>query len=412
MTGRTLICGLLLLACGSGCSFLLRGKDAPLPPEPSYRDSLNYVITNDLSSLPGLDHAIDSFMDFWSLHGVSLAITRHDSLLYAKGYGEADAATPMTPGTTLRLASVSKLLTAVGIMRLQEEGKLFLDTPVFGPLGVLNKWDGYIRDDNYYLITVEHLLRHQGGFTARGGDPVFTPYPSLEGLLQKQLRRPLVFEPGSWQEYSNFGFLLLSLIIEQVSGMPYEQFMQEEVFTPALCRDFRIAGNYLWERHPGETRYYMQPDAEKTTSFDGRFAGVDKCYGGNNVTGSMGAGGWTASSIELARLVCAIDGQGPLPDILSGESVRQMTTWFDPDTYSLGWNDTKPTGEWTRSGSFSGTQALVKVYPDGECWILISNTSAWRGSRFSNNIAVLFQDLRSRFSSQLPQRDLFVEPGN
>ena len=84
MTGRTLICGLLLLACGSGCSFLLRGKDAPLPPEPSYRDSLNYVITNDLSSLPGLDHAIDSFMDFWSLHGVSLAITRHDSLLYAK----------------------------------------------------------------------------------------------------------------------------------------------------------------------------------------------------------------------------------------------------------------------------------------------------------------------------------------
>ena len=114
----------------------------------------------------------------------------------------------------------------------------------------------------------------------------------------------------------------------------------------------------------------------------------------------------------LARLVCAIDGQGPLPDILSGESVRQMTTWFDPDTYSLGWNDTKPTGEWTRSGSFSGTQALVKVYPDGECWILISNTSAWRGSRFSNNIAVLFQDLRSRFSSQLPQRDLFVEPGN
>ena len=117
MTGRTLICGLLLLACGSGCSFLLRGKDAPLPPEPSYRDSLNYVITNDLSSLPGLDHAIDSFMDFWSLHGVSLAITRHDSLLYAKGYGEADAATPMTPGTTLRLASVSKLLTAVGIMR-------------------------------------------------------------------------------------------------------------------------------------------------------------------------------------------------------------------------------------------------------------------------------------------------------
>ena len=162
---------------------MLRGEDTPPPEAPVYRDSLNYIITNDLSALPKLDHAIDSFMDFWSLHGVSLAITRHDSLLYAKGYGEADAATPMTPGTTLRLASVSKLLTAVGVMRLQEEGKLFLDTPVFGPLGVLNAYDRYIRDDNYYLITVEHLLRHQAGFTSRGGDPVFSPYTTLESLL-------------------------------------------------------------------------------------------------------------------------------------------------------------------------------------------------------------------------------------
>ena len=86
-----------------------------------------------------------------------------------------------------------------------------------------------------------------------------------------------------------------------------------------------------------------------------------------------------------------------------------MTTYYDPDTYSLGWNDTQPTGEWTRSGSFSGTQALIKTYPDGECWIFLSNTSTWRGSRFARNIAGLFENLRSRFSAQLPERDLFRE---
>ncbi len=406
-----LVVTVVLLGAG-GLALGLRGQGTSSAEEEvpiAWRDSLNRVIVNDLSSLPAMDQAVDSFMNFWSLKGVSFAIMRNDSLLYARGYGKADSATPMTPGTTLRLASVSKLLTAVGIMRLQEEGKLFLDTPVFGPYGILKKYDSYIRDDNYYLITVEHLLRHQGGFTSRGGDPVFSPYTSLDALLRKQLGRSLSYEPGSTQEYSNLGFLLLSLIIEEASGMPYEAYMQQEVFAPAMCRDFRLAGNYLSDRHQGETRYYMQPDAEKTASFDGRFASVEKCYGGNNVSGSLGAGGWTGSALELARMVACIDGKGPLGDILLPFSVAQMTNYFDPETFSLGWNDTKPTGEWTRSGSFSGTQALVKTYPDGECWIFISNTSSWRGSRFARDISGLFLNLRSRFSSQLPQRDLFRE---
>jgi len=84
-----------------------------------------------------------------------------------------------------------------------------------------------------------------------------------------------------------------------------------------------------------------------------------------------------------------------------------MTHYFDENTYGLGWVDCKPDGEWTRTGSFSGTSALIKVYPDGECWIMITNTSAWRGSRFTRNTAALFRNLRSRFSSQLPTRDMF-----
>ena len=177
-----------------------------LPLLASARDrGLNDRLTNDLSHLPAMDAVVDSFMQAWSLRGVSLSIMRNDSLLYARGYGRADGARPMTPGTLLRMASVSKLVTAVGIMKLQEKGKLVLDTPVFGPFGILDEYDRYISDDNYYLITVEHLLRHQAGFTSRGGDPVFSPYPSQEELLKKQLSRSLYYEPGTTQEYSNFG---------------------------------------------------------------------------------------------------------------------------------------------------------------------------------------------------------------
>ena len=393
----------------------------PQPEIPiDWVEDLNHSLSNDLSNLPAMDQVVDSFMTFWSLKGVSLAVVRHDSLLYARGYGKADAATPMTPGTTLRLASVSKLLTAIGIMRLQEQGKLFLETPVFGPFGVLNEYDPYIKDENYYLMTVDHLLRHQGGFSTRGGDVMFSTLsfmrkhglsepPSSKLLVSKELSRPLSFEPGTSQEYSNFGYLLLSLIIEKVSGMSYEDFMQAQVFEPARCHGFRLGGDYLKDRLPGETRYYTQPDDQPTPSFDGKHASVERCYGGNYISGLLGAGGWTGSVPELARLVCSIDGTGPVPDILDPFSVRQMTVWFDDDTYGLGWLDCRPDGEWTRTGSYAGTSALVKKYADGETWILVTNTSTWRGSRFSRNTSALCKNLRSRFDSQLPVRDLFRE---
>ena len=111
----------------------MRGKQLPeLPSAPEeapilWKEDLSGSLSNELSELPRMDHAIDSFLNYWGLHGASLAIVRNDSLLYARGYGWADASTRMHPDVRLRLASVSKLLTAVGIMRLQEEGKVFLE---------------------------------------------------------------------------------------------------------------------------------------------------------------------------------------------------------------------------------------------------------------------------------------------
>lgn len=416
MKGRYLIFLLLLLPLGllalrrpAACS-----SDVPAA-EPF---DFNSTITNDLSSLPALDNVVDSFMRFWTLKGVSLAVTRGDSLLYARGYGKADLTSAMTPGTTMRLASVSKLLTAVGIMRLQEQGKLHLDTPVFGPYGILEEYDSFIRDHNYYSITVEHLLRHQGGFAYRGGDVMFHTLtfmrdhslaepPTSRQLIEKELRKPLAFAPGSWQQYSNFGYLLLSEVIEKVSGMPYDQFMQQEVFEPCGCHGFFIAGNYLSDRRPGESMYFMHPESEPIPSYEGRYSSVEPCYGGNDITSLKGAGAWAGSAVELARVVSCIDGFGCEDDILTEDTVRQMTTFYDKDTFALGWVDCTQEGEWTRTGSFSGTSALVKVFPDGECWVLVSNTSAWRGAKFTRNTTHLVRNLRRRFSSQLPQRNLY-----
>ena len=384
--------------------------------------NLNVTLTNemsDTSSLAGFDRMVKNYLTYWAIHGASLSVMRNDSLLFAKGYGEADSGLEMQPGHILRMASVSKLVTAAGIMVLQDRGLLNIKDHVFGPDGILNDstYNAAIKDTLYYRITVEDLLRHKGGFSRRGGDPMFSTRwimmqngwseaPTQEQLMELQLKRRLKFVPGTAQEYSNFGYLALSMVIEKVSGMDYETFMQENVLRPIGCVDFHIAGNYYKHKLPNETRYYVQHDDEPAEEFNNSGRKVIRCYGGNNVTGLSGAGAWAASTPELALFVASIDGRPEVPDIISRESVDLMTEYFDESTYSLGWNDTKD-GYWTRTGTFAGTSALIKYFPDGECWIFISNTSTYKGPGLARHTAELFDRLREKYSTRLPARNMF-----
>lgn len=406
-------------------------SSSPKPePAATAADSVAAVCLNDmlddtLSSYPeldGMDGRIERFLKLWEIKGASLAIMRNDSLVYAKGYGYADEekGEKMTSGHILRMASVSKLITAAGIMVLQERGQLSLQDTVFGEHGILNDslFTAAIREKAKFGITVEQLLRHQGGFTNSRGDPMFSTRdiirqfgldgaPDHETLVRCVLSRPLGYKPGTWQKYSNFGYLLLSMIIEKTSGTDYETFIQENVLHPAGCYDMHLAGNYYEDRFPNEVRYYMHAGSELCEEYNMSGRMVERCYGANDIHALSGAGAWCGSPAELGRFVASIDGRAEIPDILSAESIAAMTEYFDSETYSLGWNDTKPDGEWTRTGTLGGTSALVKYFPDGECWIMITNTSTWKGPGFTRNTEALFRTCRELYSSSLPACDLF-----
>ena len=394
---------------------------APLAPE---RVMLNEILTNEVSEfeqLKGLDRKVESYMRRWEMKGASLTITRNDSLLYAKGYGWADDTMDerMQPSHIMRMASVSKLITAVGIMVLQDRDSLSIKDTVFGPTGILNDslFNSVIKDRNYHKITIEHLLRHQGGFYR---DPLFSSRdvkhqmqldcpPVKEDFYRLVLRHRLSFMPGSWQKYSNFGYLLLSEIIEKVSGMPYEEFIRTQVLAPAGCYDMHIGGNYYEDKRDNEVRYYTHNgDGKYIEDFSDNGEMVERCYGGNNIPLLSGAGAWCASPAEIARLVASIDGRTEIPDIITPEAVAQMTEYFDRDTFSLGWNDTAPEKGWSRTGTLSGTCALVRQYPDGECWIMITNTSTYRGPGQARYTEALFKQCRELYSDKLPKRNLFL----
>lgn len=412
---------LLTRRCVTSCSDN-KASVADTLPKAHLNDSLNNSLSEG-KAYHEMDSLIERYLKRWEINGAQLVITRNDSLLYARGFGWADKekGIKMQPSMVMRYASVSKLITAVGIMKLWEKKKLKMNEKVFGGNGILNDttYTNSIKDKRYYDITVEQLLRHKAGFNNYAGDPMFstryiimqnhlTTPPDHNTLLRILLKRHLGYTPGQAKCYSNLGYMLLSMIIEKKSGMKYEDFMQKYVLHPAGCYDMHIAGTYYKDRRPNEVKYYMHQGSVNVYEYNNSGRMVPRCYGENDVPRLAGAGAWCGSTLELCKLIASIDGMPHVKDILSKQSVAFMTKEQPNHDFSIGWNYTANGRPWIRTGSLSGTSALVLKYPDGQCWILITNTSTWKGHGFSNDSMAFFEKLRKKYMATMPKRDLFI----
>ncbi len=383
--------------------------------------SINHLLTNDKSELPEtkkLDSYIKQFMRQWGIKGASVAIMKDEKLIYAKGYGWADEEDSVRTEVKhiFRIASVSKLLTATAIMKLVENRMLALDQKPFAKGGILDiSAFQNIKDKRVRDITIEQLLRHRAGFSRRRGDPMFIPNtirkkmnldsaPTTDDIIRYVLGSTLDYQPDSGTKYSNFGYLLLSRIIEQVTGMPYESYVKNIILSPMGIHDMHIARNFHDQKFPNEVRYYEPPDELPIESFDGSGMLCPKCYGGNDVAGLLGAGGWVASPTELIYFIAHIDGRPHIPDILSEESITIMTT-ADDNYLPIGWAKVRSNGDLIRTGTLSGMSAMVKCQRDGLTWVFLANTSSWKGARFPKIVEGMFNKAFS-IVDNLPERDL------
>lgn len=386
-----------------------------------WSDTLTNV-SSAYAPLQAMDREIERFLDKWDIKGVSLAVTRNDSLLYAKGYGWADReeGRRMEATTIMRMASASKLVTAIAVMKLCEEGRLSLQSRVFGPEGILNdsSYTSAMCDPRMLDITVDHLLLHQGGFGRGAGDPMFTTReimaakrldtpPTPEELIRIVLGRRIAFTPGAGRIYSNFGYMVLSMVIERITGRSYWEYVTDNILKPAGCHGFRPATNYYAERSEHETRYYG-PDNEQVEEFNGSGRLVDRVYGGSDVRALKGGGGWCASAADIARLIASVDGCPVVDNILNPTSLNTLTAYGNDDhKLARGWTESDGRGRWTRTGTLSSTHALVEHFPDGECWVILTNSGVWTGYHFSRELQRLVERFRSRYSTTLPTRNLF-----
>jgi len=368
-------------------------KDTPPAPIKEKRALTN--ADSDIAALEPIDSMVNRVMRSLRLAGASVAVVKDERLVYAKGFGYADKEkkVPVEPSHLFRIGSVSKLVTAIGVLKLVDEGKISLDDYVFGENGVLKgkKYAG-IKNRNFYRIKVKHLLNHTSGWSLiTYGDPMFIPhkihkmdkvsYPiEFDDVIHFVITRHLPYRPGTHFNYSNFGYTLLGRIIEEVADEDYEDWIQDEILEPNDIKSMRIAGSFEKDRLRNEVKYYdYSPDNEQL-SFDGSGKKVYKPYGADDIEMLGPAGGWLATSVDLMRVLTLVDGYSKrYEDILSPELISKMIKGVGGVNRPLGWRSVK--GEhWWRTGTLSGTSALLTRDYKGMSWVIVSNTTPRRGS--------------------------------
>ena len=387
-------------------------------------EEIDYTLLEKHSSTPQtaiIDSMALAFLKQWDLQGMSIAITKNEKLVYAKGFGFADRERNVLakPHHLFRIASASKLVTAVAIMKLIEEEKFTLESKVFGNSGLLKRYNHWIKDTTMYQITIRHLLTHTAGWRNQlRTDPMFVPVLvaqalnrpspiSFEDTMEFMLSQRGVFKPGAFYDYSNFGYCLLGKVIEEVTGKPYEKYVQEQILAPIGIKRMRIGKNRYSERFAHEVKYYTAPNTPQNLSIYKPQDSASRAYEGNNTEALGAAGGWIASSVDMLKLLAAIDGWDNKKDILEKKSIEEMTL-HNPDSLAisraLGWKQITPE-KWWRTGNLASTNISLTRRKDGYSWVVITNTGSWRASFFPYEMEGLMQ--RAIQQARFPEHDLF-----
>ncbi len=187
----------------------------------------------------------------------AVLVAKDGKTVFAQAYGLADREkkTPNTLKTRFRLGSMNKMFTAVATLQLVQNGKLDLKAP----LG--NYLTGYLNKDVASKVTIEQMLTHTGG-TGDIFGPEFDTHrlelKTLQDYVKLYGNRGPEFEPGSQWKYSNYGFLLLGVIVEKVSGQSYYDYVRDHIFKPAgmIATASEPEDQVVADRSVG----YMRPD--------------------------------------------------------------------------------------------------------------------------------------------------------
>lgn len=330
-----------------------------------------------------LDAVTQQAIKAYNIPGLSIAVIQHGKIVVAKNYGLADVENqvPITSKTLFRIGSITKTISATAALMLEERHQIDLDAPVqrYCPAFPEKQWP----------LTTRQLLAHTGGirsFRTEGGiSPELlsdSHYQRVAESLALFAGDPLIAEPGSRYEYSNYGYDLVGCVLEGASGLDFGDLLRKLIFSPISMTSTTLDDSE--SIIPGRSRNY-------THAKDGSIHNAKSIDTSNRIP----AAGLLSTASDLARFVIALQ-SGKL---LSSNSLHQM--WTEQSTsdgkrtsYALGWmiHDVGGTSVVAHTGEQPGSSSLLCVFPESQsAFVVLANTDAAGLWKWAGRVAELIQ---------------------
>ncbi len=331
--------------------------------------------------LKGFEEYAEDLRDRWEVPGVAVAVVKDGKVIYAKGFGflRVGSDEPVDETTLFGMGSTTKAFVAAALLMLAEEGKVDLDVPVVNYLPDFRLSDPEVT----YQVTARDLLSHRVGFRNMEGDPAIGLGLDQEALFGRLHHLPLTFAFRTQYGYSNLMYMVAGRLVEAVSGMSWNEFLEMRIFSP-LGMEQSVANLTLPERtgNVAASHYSLS-------------AGISICGPEIDIAAVAPAGAIFSNVIEMAQWVAMQLGNGK--QLLSPESIvasrkpetaiplqvmrvgyPELTDQSTP-TYGLGWvlHDYRGRQIVEHAGLAPGYTVMVSMMPEENLGIIVAS-NLWR----------------------------------
>lgn len=338
--------------------------------------------TADADAITAARVVVRELISTHQIPGFSVAVARDGAIVWSETFGLADVEqrVPVTTLTRFRLGSVSKVVTAAGLARLVEEGRLDLDAPIqrYVPGFPKKQWPITTRQLASHTAGIRHYLNTDFGGVLRGA-PHFPTVTSSLAIFQDDA---LLFEPGTTYGYSTYGWTLISAVIEGASKKEFLAYMQEAVFDPLSLRG--MSPDHPDAIVPYRTRFYARDAAGVIV----HASHVDNSY-------KWAGGGFVSTADDLVRFGSAHLQPGFLRQQTLDVVFGPRSTM--PDNVSrvgLGWRmgaDGQGRRIWHHAGTIEGGRSVLMMWPDSKVVVaLLANSLVQFGEPDAQRVGSAF----------------------
>ncbi len=325
--------------------------------------------------LEGLDEHLEASMEAFDAPGLAIVALRNNEIVYSKGFGyrDVDKELEMTPNTAHPIASCTKSFTSTAIALLVDEGKLEWDTPIREFIPQFKMKDPVATE----RVTIVDMLSHRTGLPRHDFVWVNDDF-SYREILERLPHLDLSKDIRTDMQYCNLMYLAASVIIEELSGMSYNDFIVKRIFKPLKMKDSNLTIQSLRQTPDYATPYKVDFKDEKTGFIECDYIEHDDAAGAGDINSSIDdMGKWLRFHLNKGRvgkkqLVSADNLQRTQDSVIITSMTMGLDAWvpnqkwFRMDSYALGWAGIMFRGNRLvrHGGGIDGSTSLMGFIPD------------------------------------------------